>query len=130
MRKLYKIIATISMLVRQFVLPNPFNNLSHNVTVTISGIPLVLTPYILNWIAGGILPTITFAVVGIYYSRGEFPAWGSFLFMIFYIIHVGLLSLMALAQFATWAIVLIILLYMACHIGFAMLRNSLSGRCI
>jgi hypothetical protein len=125
---MYNLISIISIIIRQFILPNPFENLPHNVVVTISGIPIVLTPDILNLIASAVLPTITFVVVGVYYTKGKFPGLGSFLFLVFYIIHVGLLALMALAQFATWAVVMIIVLYIACHVGFAVLSNKFSGR--
>ena len=55
--------------------------------------PLLLTPETLNWIAGLGLPALTFAVVGLYYSRGEFPSWGSFLYMVFFCVHTGILHL-------------------------------------
>jgi hypothetical protein len=91
--------AGISMLVRQFLLPNPFEQLPHPIVAEFSGISIAIPPLMLNIIAEPILHAFTFVIVGIYYSRGEFPTFGSSLYLIFY--SIGLLALMAMMQFAT-----------------------------
>ena len=115
--KFYGLMAGIGMLVRQFLLPNPFEQLPHPIVAKFSGISIAIPPLMLNMFAEPVLHAFTFAIVGIYYSRGEFPALGSFLYLVFYSIHVGLLALMAMMQFASWAIILILILYIASHIS-------------
>lgn len=126
MRKLYRFIAVISVAVRQFLLPNPFEKLPHPIAVKFSGISIAIPPLVLNIIAEPVIHTITFAVVGIYYSKGDFPAFGSLLYLLFYSIHVGLLALMAMTQFTAWAIILIVVLYIACHMALLLLINHRS----
>ena len=115
--------STLLWFVRQFAIPNPFEVLGEGVTVMLGETPLLLTPEILNWIAGLGLPALTFAVVGIYYSRGEFPSWGSFLYMVFFCVHTGILHLMSLAYPAVWLIVLIGVVYIGLHIAVITLIN-------
>lgn len=87
---MYQIISSISLLVRQFYLPNPFEPM-----------PLAV---IYNWVAGFVLYPITFSVVGLFYERGSAPAWGSFLYLFFYAIHTVLLMLMGYFGWSQWAI--------------------------
>lgn len=76
---MYRIIAGLSILFRFFLLPNPFLTFENSALI--------------NIVAEPILYCITFATVGIFYSRGSFPSGGSILYLMFYIIHVGLLFL-------------------------------------
>lgn len=119
---MYKLMATISILIRQFCIPNPFDVLGDGVNIGERAI--VISPEVLNWVAEPFMHVVTFAVVGLYYDRGSAPAFGSFLYLLFYCIHTFLLWLMSLAGFATWAITLIVVLYIGCHVGVKMLRNS------
>ena len=89
----------------------------------LGGTPLLLTPEILNWIAGLGLPALTIAVVGIYYSRGEFPSQGSFLYMVFFCVHTGILHLMSFAYPVIRLIVLIGVVYIGLHITVITLIN-------
>ncbi|MEN6325859.1 MAG: hypothetical protein ABFD18_06600 [Syntrophomonas sp.] len=125
---MYKFIAIISILVRQFAIPNPFEALDSLPTVTIGGVEIILPPIFLNAIAGVVLVPITFTVVGLFYERGLAPAWGSFLFLLFYCVHTALLYLMSIAGFVTWVVVLIIVVYVALLIGVPVLCNRLSRR--
>ena len=120
---MYKLFLIVSILVRQFLLPNPFEALGEGLTITISGGSFLLIPDILNLIAEPILYGITYAVVGLYYDRGSNAALGSFLYLMFYCIHTFLLWLMSLAGFAVWAVVLVLVGYILCHVGFAVLRE-------
>lgn len=127
MYKLYGIIALISALVRQFVLPNPFEPLGERFTLTVSSVAITLTPDIANWIAEPILHAVTFAIVGIYYSKGENePALGSFLYLLFYAVHVGLIHIVSSFGFDWVAIIIVLVLYVALHIGINVLKNKLA----
>lgn len=95
---MYKLMASISVLVRLLYLPNPFE-------------PLPNAEFV-NLIAGGVIHAITYATVGIFYERGSAPAWGSFLYLVFYGIHTGLIMLMGYFQWATVANVIIIVTYL------------------
>ena len=118
----YKIIAAISVLIRQFVLPNPFEPLGEKFNVTLFNITLPLTPDIANWIAEPVLHLLAFGIAGLYYTRGyNDPAMGSFLYLLFYVIHTLILMLMSAAGFAWWAVVLLVISYIAGHIGINLL---------
>ena len=122
---MYKVIAAISVLIRQFVLPNPFEGLGETFDVTLFDITLQLTPDILNWIVEPGLHLLAFGVTGIYYTRGiHDPAAGSLLYVVVYALHTGLLMLMSAAGFAWWAVIPLIVLYILGHIGVNILRNS------
>ena len=108
---MYKVMAVISVLIRQFILPNPFDPLGE--TFTISGV--TLTPILLNWLVEPVLHIAAYNVTGIYYLGGE-PELGSILYLFFYCVHVGLIYLMSLAHFTWWAVALILAAYMAVHI--------------
>lgn len=112
---MYKLIATISILIRQFCIPNPFDALGDGLVVNIGETQILLPPGVLNWVVEPFVYVVTFSVVGLYYDRGSAPALGSFLYMLFYYIHTFLLWLMSLAGFATWAVVIIIALYIGVH---------------
>ena len=122
---MYQLIAIISVLVRNFVLPNPFEALGENGAFNIFGTSLVLSPFVLNLIAEGILHSITFAVVGLYYISRSNPARGSFLYLLFYCVHVGALYLMCLFHFAWWGILLTLLLYVGFHVVFNFVSNRI-----
>lgn len=70
------------------------------------------------------MPAFTFGTVGIYYSSGEEPAFGSILYMVFFCIHTGILYLMSLAYPAIWLIVLIGVVYIGLHIAVIVLKHS------
>lgn len=120
---MYKFLSTLFWVVRQFFIPNPFEVLGDGVTVMINDAPMMLTPDTLNWIAGLGLPAITFAVVGLYYSRSSEPVAGSILYMIFFCVHTGILHLMSLAYPAIWLVVLIGVVYIGLHIAALTLIN-------
>jgi len=121
---MYKLIAAISILIRQFCIPNPFDALGDGLIVNIGETSILLPPGVLNWVAEPIMHMVTFAIVGLYYDRGSAPALGSFLYLLFYCIHTFLLWLMSLAGFSTWAVVVIVVLYIACHMGLTKLRSA------
>lgn len=88
---MYRLIWTISILVRQFCLPNPFECFGEKAILY-------------NWIAGIILPLVTYFLVGTIYDKDSLPALGSMLYLIIYIVLAGLLWLLGQVSFAWWAI--------------------------
>lgn len=102
--------------VRQFFMPNPFEALGEGLEVVLNEVPILLTPDILNWIAGLGLPAFTFLIVGLYYVGGSAPVAGSLLYMFFFCVHTGILHLMCLAYPVTWLIVLIAVAYIGIHL--------------
>ncbi|MBQ9768441.1 MAG: hypothetical protein IJW37_10100 [Lachnospiraceae bacterium] len=120
---MYKIIAAISMFIRQFYLSNPFEALGEGLRVEINNVSVVLSPSLLNWLAESLMWGITYGVVGMYYEKGSAPALGSFLYLIFYCVHTWLIHLMAFADFNKWIVILILVLYVGCHAGINILRN-------
>lgn len=122
---MYKIMAGISMLIRQFYLPNPFEALGNGLQVEICNMLVVLPPSLLNWVAEPIMHTITYGVVNMYYQQGSNPALGSFLYLFLYCVHTGIIHLMALADFNKWIVILILVLYAGCHVGINAIRERL-----
>ena len=121
---MYKLIAIISTLVRQFYIPNPFDALGDGLVVNIGETQILLPSGVLNWVAEPFVHVVTFSVVGLYYDRGSVPVLGSFLYLLFYCVHTFLLWLMSLVGFSTWAVVVIVALYIACHVGLTKLRSA------
>lgn len=113
--KLYRMLSVLFWFIRQFFMPNPFEVLGDGITVIIDEVPILLTPDVLNWIAGLGLPAFTFLVVGLYYESRSAPAAGSLLYMIFFCVHTGILYLMSLAYPAIWLIVVIAVVYIGIH---------------
>ena len=58
---LYGVISVISIIVRQFFLPNPFDCFGDKAVL-------------INWIVEPILHLIAYGLVGLVYCRGSFPA--------------------------------------------------------
>ena len=112
----------ISILIRQFYIPNPFEALGDGLVVNVGNTMSVLSPEVLNWMATLFLPAVTYAVVGLYYDRGSNPALGSFLYLLFYCVHTLLLWLVSLAGFAIWAVALTLVLYVGCLVMLKTIR--------
>ena len=123
---MYKIMAALSVFVRQFCLSNPFEALGEGLQVNVCGSPMLLHPEILNWIASFFLPGLTYSVVGIYYQEKSSPIVGSFLYLTFYIIHNLLLELMCGFGFTKLSICIIVGLYILCHIVVNRIRERFS----
>lgn len=127
MYKLYSIIAAISILVRQFMLPNPFDPLGETFSITINDVVIPLHPLVLNFIAEPVLYVVTFLIVRIYYHKGYHnPALGSFLYLLFYAIHIGMIYIVSSFGFSWVAIVIVVISYMALHIVINILKNRLT----
>lgn len=101
---MYNIVCLISVIVRQFFVANPFENAT---------IEVPFGPVFFNMITGAMLVPTTYMVVGIFYKRRSSPAVGSMLFLIFYLVHNGLLVLMTKAEFNKIIIGIILVAYIA-----------------
>lgn len=97
----YGLLSTISLIIRQFFLPNPFEYLGW------------AQGNIVNWIVGIILHPICFGIVGLFYMKGSAPAWGSFLYLITYSAFTCILYLMGLFEFVWWWVICVILMLIA-----------------
>ena len=122
--KIYTALATIFWIARQFSIPTPFELLGEGLAITIGGSSLLLSPELLNWIADPIIGAVTFAVVGLYYTKGSEPAFGSILYMIFYAVHIGLLYLMLSVYPMVCLMIVIGVIYVGLHVGAIILNNS------
>lgn len=114
MYRLYRVIAALSILIRNFYLPNPFEKFENGIFI--------------NWIMEPFIHIITFMVVGLFYKRASAPALGSLLYLFFYAVHVGLLFICSLFSFTQFSISIIIVLYIVILIGLANLKNKLFSR--
>ena len=111
---LYGLFSLISVIVRQFFLPNPFDCFGYNAVL-------------INWIAEPILQVIAYALVGLVYCRGSFPALGSILYLITYAALVGILWLMGIFTFAWWWVAIIIVALGAIIFGINLIASKRDG---
>ena len=112
MRKLslYGIITVISVIVRQFVLPNPFECFGNNAVL-------------INWIAEPIIHIVAYGIVGLFYVSGSAPAWGSLLYLLTYVVIVGLLWVLGVFSFAWWWILIVVVAMVALVCGVIWLKE-------
>lgn len=105
---MYGIMAVISLLVRQFCLPNPFECFGN-------------MAWIYNLIAEPIIHITARLLVGTVYRSGECPPWGSFLYLVVYAFITGVLALMGIFSFAWWWVLIIV----AAMIGIGVLLSKI-----
>ena len=84
---MYKIISLLSLLIRQFCLPNPFKCFGDSALL-------------INWIAGIVMASITYLIVGLVYDKGSEPAVGRSIF-----------------SFAWWWILILVATFIGAIIG-------------
>jgi ABC-type multidrug transport system permease subunit len=123
--KLYKLIAVIFFIIRQFYIPNPFDALGDGYTLYVNQIPFIIPPLLLNMMAEPIIQVITYNIVGFYYRRGSNPFLGSVLYMIFYCIHIFILWILSLVRFNIGISIIAIVVYFMIHIICLILLNRL-----
>ena len=109
---LYVIITIISVIVRQFFLPNPFE--------CFGDIALLI-----NWIAEPIIQVVAYRVVGMFYDKGSAPVIGSLLYMITYALIIGLLWMLGIFSFALWWVLIIVVATAALICGGIWLKERL-----
>lgn len=112
---LYGIISAISIIIRQFVLPNPFECFGDSAII-------------INWIAEPILHLIAYSLVGLVYCKGSLPAWGSFLYLLTYSALVGILWIFSIFSFAWWWVLILVVITIAVFIGINMLIEKVRYR--
>ena len=95
----YRLFALISVIIRNLYLPNPFVDLQYGVYI--------------NYLMEPLLYAFTFSVVGVFYRRGELPVLGSVLYLLFYILHIGLLQLWNYIGISTASGVIILTVYIS-----------------
>lgn len=132
---LYCIISSVGLIIRQNLLPTPaealglsvfsvvdlfhiFDDIPH-FFIIITGLPGTAVNIILE----NILHIITFAITGLIYSSEDNPATGSFLYLIFYIINIGILTLFSVIPFVWWTVLLAAVGYAAIFVGITALKN-------
>lgn len=71
LKKLYGFMSIASVIVRQFLLPNPFECFGEKATL-------------INWIAEPIIQMVAYFIVGLFYIKGAAPFWGSFAYLLFH----------------------------------------------
>lgn len=114
MLKLYELIKLLSILIRQYALPNPFTGFENADA--------------LNLLVGVILYPITYLTVKIYYKARSNPPLGSFLYLFFYIVNTLLIALAGVFKFSKISIIIIALLYGFVLGGIKWMQSKLSWR--
>ena len=114
MKKLYGIMAAISVIVRQFYLPNPFECFGD-------------AAIIINLIAEPIIHVAAYLLVSTIYTKGSFPALGSFLYLVTYAAITGILALMGIFSFAWWWVLIIVAVMIGISVLLAKIGRWLNG---
>ena len=94
----YGIVAFISLVIRNFLLPNPFECFGD-------------LAILYNWVAEPFLIIIAFLLVNLVYVKGSAPIFGSILFLLVYSALVGVLWVFGIFSFAWWWILIIIIVF-------------------
>jgi len=122
---LYTLVVLTSLYIRNFVLPNPFEQLPRPISIPISTTRIVLPAICLNVLAEPILQAITFAIVGIYYAKGvDPPIKGSILYLFFFCVHVTMLYIVSSFQFSPISVITAIIIYIMAQLGIATIKNK------
>lgn len=112
--KPYVAISIISIIVRQAVLPNPFECFGEKAST-------------INGIAEPIIQVVAYLLVGLVYRKGSNPGFGSLLFLITYSAIVGVLWVLGVFNFAWWWILLLTITFCGIVFGIRFLSNRWSG---
>ena len=104
----------ISTLVRQFVLPNPFECFGDQAIL-------------INWIAEPIIHAVAYGIVGLIYIRGSAPVLGSIAYLFVYAAIVGILWLCGLFSFAWWWIAILVVAFIALIAGIMYIKDKIEG---
>ena len=111
---IYGIISVISVFIRQFVLPNPFECFDDKAII-------------INLIAEPIIQLVAYLLVGLVYRKGSNPGFGSLLFLITYALIVAILWVLGIFKFAWGWILILAIAFIGIVIGIRWLGNKLSG---
>ncbi len=97
---LYFLLKVIFWVIRSLVLPNPFS-------------PLEGLGEIVNLVFGGVLFPVSYFMTGLFYHRGDDPAAGSVLYMLFYVVNSGVTYLIMLTYPFVIGMVIVAAVYFA-----------------
>lgn len=100
----YGIISLIGYIVRNIILPNPFECFEGKA-------------FWINLIAEPVIHLIAFLITGLFYEKGSFPVLGSLLYLVFYCAIIFALWLLSLVEFVWWSIVIAIIVISAIAFG-------------
>ena len=121
----YKFFYIFSFLVRNFIIPNPFDSLQGQ-TIEINGVELPVIPEIINIFIEPILGGITYFVVGFYYSRSSGKSIiGSVSYLLFYCIHTAIIFVIFQLNRSALLIILVITSYVFLHILIAIITSKI-----
>lgn len=109
---IYKLISVLSLLIRQFCLPNPFECFGDSALL-------------INWIAGTVMAPITYLIVGLVYEKGSEPVLGSMLYLITYALLTGILHIMGISSFAWWWIKILVVVFIGSIIGIRIISEKI-----
>ncbi len=112
---MYKLISVLSLLVRQFCLPNPFECFGDSAVL-------------INWIAGIVMAPITYVIVGLVYEKGSEPAVGSLLYLVTYALLTGVLCVMSIFSFAWWWILILVAVFIGAIIGIRIISEKMEAK--
>ena len=112
---MYKLISVLSLLIRQFCLPNPFECFGDSA-------------WLINLIAGIIIAPIAFWIVGTVYQKGSEPVIGSVLYLVAYALLTGILWVMGIFSFAWWWVLILIFAFVGAIIGIRIILAKLENK--
>ena len=103
---MYPIITIISFIIRQFLLPNPFEPLGENAVV-------------INLIASVVLIPVAYVMAGpIYRALDGAPGLGSLLFLLLYAANTMVIYFVCLAIAHWWLVIVILIIYVVLYAYF------------
>ena len=111
----YGVLSIISLIIRHFVLPNPFMCFGEQADY-------------FNWIAEPIIHAIAYAIVGLFYIKGSAPEIGCVAYLMVYSLITGALLLCGVFAFAWWWILIVVIAFMAVSAGGIILFFMFSNR--
>ena len=111
---MYKLISALSVLIRQFCLPNPFECFGDSAVL-------------INWIAGIVIVPITYVIVGLVYEKGSEPAVGSLLYLVTYALLTGVLCVMSIFSFAWGWILILVTAFVGAVIGIRIISEKIEA---
>lgn len=111
---LYGVMSLVSVIVRQFVLPNPFECFGEKAAL-------------LNWIAEPIIQAIAYLIVGLFYAKGSAPALGSLAYLVVYAACIGFLWICGLLSFSWWWVALMVVALIAVIVGLFFASSLISS---
>lgn len=111
---MYKLISVLSLLIRQFCLPNPFECFGDSALL-------------INWIAGVVMAPISYLIVGLVYEKGSEPVIGSVLYLVTYALLAGILMVMGIFSFAWWWILILVVAFVGLIIGIRLIYEKIEA---